>query len=1034
MDFLPWILRLCLLMLVRTVLISSLGNDTDRQALFAFKNGITQYPYHVMSSWNHSTHFCEWFGVTCSLRHQRVATLNLENHELVGTISPFVGNLSFLRVLNLSNNNFYGKIPQEFGRLSRLHHLDLSVNSFGGEIPLNLSKCENLTYLRVGSNALIGSIPFQLASLEKLIQLSLFKNNLTGTIPPWIGNFSSLRELSLARNSLHGSIPNELGQLSQLNFFQVGMNMLSGVIPPPLYNITSLSFFLVAQNQLHGSLPSNVGLTLPNLLYFYVDLNNFHGPIPNSLSNASNIQSLEFGSNGFTGSIPNNLGSLRSLSRLSFGRNKLGYGRADDLSFITSLSNCTFLEVLGLGSNSLGGNLPESIGNLLSHLQRLILGDNLFNGPLPTSIENLVNLTVLAVQENSFSGSIPFGIGKLQQLRQLNLYSNNFSGKISSSLGNLTQVIYFYLFNNRLEGTIPPSLGNCKEMFELFLDSNKLSGTIPKEVLTLSSLIHFSVTNNSLSGSLPLEVGTLINLEGLGVSNNNLSGEIPNTLGRCFKLEELKMGHNSFYGLIPMSLKSLRGIQTINFSHNNLIGKIPDFFTNVSFLQSLDLSYNDFDGKVPEEGIFKNASAISVRGNKKLCGGIEELHLRVCKENKIERSKQSLPRRMIIIIASMVLSFIVVAICCFAYWRKKFRNANIAADATTTSSALDKWNHGASYLDIFNSTNGFSSECLIGSGSFGSVYKGVLSDQETFVAIKVLNLQQKGSANSFLAECEALKNIRHRNLIKVVTICSSIDFEGNDFKALMFEFMPNGSLERWLHPNTGDCLSSRNLSFIQRLSIAIDVAFGLEYLHHSYEETIVHCDIKPSNILLDRDMTARVGDFGLARFLFNNSGDQSESQTLSSGLKGSIGYIPPEYGVGGKVSTHGDMYSYGILLLEMFTGKMPTNEMFKDGLNLYDFVSMALPDRVSEIVDASLFSKTDGVEEEGEIGEPGNVNESEEAPALSRRTMQSKRLDCLVSVLTIALSCCAPLPKDRAMVSDVVKKMIDVRHSFCRAA
>ncbi|KAL5703679.1 hypothetical protein ACHQM5_022204 [Ranunculus cassubicifolius] len=1020
-------------MLLRTILISSLGNDTDRQALLAFKNGITQDPHNVMSSWNHSTHFCKWFGVTCSLRHQRVVTLNLLSHELVGTISPSVGNLSFLGVLNLSSNNFYGNIPQELGRLSRLQYLNLSINSLGGKIPLNLSKCENLIYLDVGSNALVGSIPFQLTSLKKLTRLNLGKNNLTGKIPPWVGNYSSLTSLSLEYNSLHGSIPNELGQLSQLQYFQVSVNMLSGVIPPPLYNITSLSFFSVTQNQLHGSLPSNLGLTLPNLLNFFVDLNNFHGPIPNSLSNASKIEMLGFRTNGFTGSIPNIFGSLQSLIWLNFGHNKIGYGGADDLSFITSLSNCTVLEVLALNDNSLGGNLPESIGNLSSHLQRLTLGRNLFNGPLPTSIENLVNLTGLGVEQNSFNGSIPFGIGKLQHLNALFLHSNNFSGQIPSSLGNLTQLISLYLDNNRLEGTIPPSLGNCKEMFDLFLDSNKLSGTIPKEVLTLSSLVHFSAADNSLSGSLPLEVGTLINLESLAVSHNNLSGEIPAKLGSCVKLEFLYMGNNLFYGTIPHSIQSLRGIKQIDFSHNNLSGKIPEFLMNVSLLEYLDLSHNDFDGKIPEEGIFKNASAIFVRGNKKLCGGIKELHLRVCNEDKVERSGQSHSRRIIIIIGFGVLSFIVAAICCSAYCLRKFRKPNAAGDATVNSSALDQWRLGASYLEIFNSTNGFSSECLIGSGSFGSVYKGVLSDQETFVAIKVLNLQQKGAANSFLAECEALKNIRHRNLIKVVTVCSSIDFEGNDFKALVFEFMPNHSLERWLHPNTGYRLSSRNLSFIQRLNIAIDVAFGLEYLHHSYEETIVHCDIKPSNILLDRDMTARVSDFGLTRFLFKNFGDQSESQTHSSGLKGSIGYIPPEYGVGGKVSTQGDMYSYGILLLEMFTGKMPTNEMFKDGLNLYDFVSMALPDRVSEIVDASLISETDGVKEEGKIGESGNVNESEEAPALSRRTMQWKRLDCFVSVLTIALSCCAPLPKDRTVVADVVKKMIDVRHLFCRS-
>ncbi|KAL5703691.1 non-specific serine/threonine protein kinase [Ranunculus cassubicifolius] len=1036
MDILPSILRLCLLILVCTVLISGLGNDTDTQALLAFKNEITRDPHQVMSSWNHSTHFCKWLGVTCSLRHQRVVTLDLGNHELVGTISPSVGNLSFLKVLNLSSNNYHGEIPQEFGRLSRLHYLDLSVNSLGGKIPLNLSKCGNLTYLNVGRNALVGSIPFQLASLKKLVRLGLFNNNLTGTIPPWVGNYSSLRQFSLSYNSLHGSIPNELGQLSQLQFFSAGGIMLSGVIPPSLYNITSLSVFSVAENQLHGSLPSNLGLTLPNLLSFLVGDNNFHGPIPNSLSNTSNVQYLDFSGNGFTGSIPNNLGSLQSLVVLNFFKNMIGYGRADDLSFITSLSNCTVLKYLGLANNLLGGELPESVGNLSSRLQYLSLAANLIHGPLPLSIENLISLTSLIAKQNLFSGSIPFGIGKLRQLNQIDIGSNNFSGKIPSSLGNLTLLSILYMGNNRLEGTIPRSLGNCKGMFSLNISSNKLSGTIPKQVLTLSSLGYFSVFNNSLSGSLPLEVGTMINLEGLDVSENNLSGEIPVTLGSCFKLEFLYMGGNLFYGPIPQSLESLRGLQHIDFSHNNLSGKIPEFLMNVSLLEYLDLSYNDFDGNVPKEGIFKNASAIFVRGNKKLCGGIQELRLRVCNEDRVERSRQFHSRRIIIIIGFGVLSFIVAAICCSAYCLRKFRKPNAAGNATVNSSALDKWRLGASYLEIFNSTNGFSSECLIGSGSFGSVYKGVLSDQETCVAIKVLNLQQKGAANSFLAECEALKNIRHRNLIKVVTVCSSIDFEGNDFKALIFEFMPNDNLERWLHPNTDYSLPSRNLSFIQRLNIAIDVAFGLEYLHHNYEETIVHCDIKPSNILLDRDMTARVSDFGLARFLFNNSGDQSQSQTLSSGLKGSIGYIPPEYGVGGKVSTQGDIYSYGILLLEMFTGKMPTNEMFKDGLNLYDFVFMALPDRVSAIVDASLFSKTDGVEEEGEIGEPGNVNvnESEEAPALSRRTMQWKRLDCLVSVLTIALSCCAPLPKDRAAVSDVVKKMIDVRHLFCRTA
>ncbi|KAL5710358.1 non-specific serine/threonine protein kinase [Ranunculus cassubicifolius] len=1007
-----------------------MGNDTDRHALLAIKEGITQDPHGVMSSWNESTHFCNWLGVTCSLRHrQRVMGLNLGNHELFGTISPSVGNLSFLREFNLSNNNFNGNIPEEFGRLSRLQLLDLSHNSMGGEIPVNLSACAELSNLILQYNGLEGSIPFQLSSLKKLSFLYLGANHLTGTIPPSIGNCSLLRNLSMARNTLHGSIPNEFGQLSQLQHFAVSFNMLYGIIPPSLYNITSLYVFSVAGNKMNGSISSSVGQTLPNLKYFYLDGNSFQGPIPVSLSNASKLEILNIGFNNFTGSVPKNLGSLQSLTILGLGDNKLGYERDDDLNFINSLSNCTFLEYLSLNDNRLGGVLPESIGNLSTHLQSLVLGRTLIGGPIPRSIENLVGLVTLGLETNQFIGSIPSGIGKLHKLNVLILNSNRLSGQIPFSLGNLTRLIYLHMRANRLQGTIPPSLGNSQALLELDVSSNKLSGTIPKQLFTLSSLIFCFLSNNFLSGNLPSEVGTLINLERLAASNNSLSSKIPSTLGSCLKLEFLSLGSNKFQGPIPNSLKDLKGIKGIDLSHNNLTGKIPEFLMNLPILDYLNLSYNDFEGEVAKKGIFRNASAISVLSNKKLCGGIKELHLPICVEIEVHRSRHVLSRRITIIISVGVLSFILVVISCSAYGLRMFRKANSTSAAPTTSSALEKWKSGASYLEIFNSTNGFSSELLIGTGSFGSVYKGVLSDEETYVAIKVLNLQLKGASKSFTAECEALKNIRHRNLIKVVTVCSSIDFEGNDFKALIFEFIPNGSLEQWLHPtHTDDQQQSRALSFVQRLNIAIDIAFGLEYLHHGYGETIVHCDIKPSNVLLDMDMVVRVGDFGLAKFIFNTVDDQSETQTLSSGLKGSIGYIPLEYGVGGKVSTSGDMYSYGILLLEMFTGKNPTSEMFKDGLSLYEFVASALPDHVLEIVDASLFSET--LEDGEDDGERGNVDESEEAPVLSRRTMEWKRGECLVSILEIALSCSAPLPKDRAVVSDIIKKLISVRELF----
>ncbi|XP_059639136.1 probable LRR receptor-like serine/threonine-protein kinase At3g47570 [Cornus florida] len=179
------------------------------------------------------------------------------------------------------------------------------------------------------------------------------------------------------------------------------------------------------------------------------------------------------------------------------------------------------------------------------------------------------------------------------------------------------------------------------------------------------------------------------------------------------------------------------------------------------------------------------------------------------------------------------------------------------------------------YAEHLEAKNGLSSTDLIGEGRYHSVYKGMLNSGEQVVAVKVLNLQQHGANKSFLAECEALRNIRHRNLLKIITSCASIDFKGNDFKALVFELMPNWSLESWLHPTLfeQDDLSSSvlpdsmSLNLIQRLNIAIDVASALDYLHHHCETTMIHCDLKPSNVLLDSELCAHVGDFGLARFL-----------------------------------------------------------------------------------------------------------------------------------------------------------------------
>ncbi|MBA0749600.1 hypothetical protein Gogos_003504 [Gossypium gossypioides] len=215
-----------------------------------------------------------------------------------------------------------------------------------------------------------------------------------------------------------------------------------------------------------------------------------------------------------------------------------------------------------------------------------------------------------------------------------------------------------------------------------------------------------------------------------------------------------------------------------------------------------------------------------------------------------------------------------------------------------------------SYQSILRATNGFSMQNLVGSRSFGFVYKGVLEENGAFIAVKVFNLLNRGASRSFLAECEALKHIRHRNLVKVLTAISGFDYQGNDFKALVYEFMENGSLEDWLDRSTGmhELETTRKLNFFQRLNVAIDVAHALEYLHHHGETSIIHCDIKPSNILLDEEMVGHISDFGLAKIFFGDKLNNSTNQSSSLGLRGTVGYAPPEYGMGSELSTKGDVY------------------------------------------------------------------------------------------------------------------------------
>lgn len=876
---------------------------SDNLALLSFKSLISD-SHGELDSWNNTLHHCKWRGVTCN-NPGRVIALELDNLNLTGSISPHLANLTFLTTLNLSANNFNGFIPQELGRLAKLQYFTLSYNSLSGDIPVSLSNCSNLLSISLGNNMLTGALKPELGVLSKLQVLSLSENNLSGSIPSELGNLSSLNGLYLFNDGLEGRIPQEMGKLTNLKIFQVGTNRLSGEIPPSVYNISSIQFFTAGYNQLVGSLPPSMFQTLPNLQMLLLDDNRLHGRIPASLSNATELVELDLKNNNFSSIVPSELGFLQNLYWINLGLNQLEASSAEDWKFFTSLTNCSLLSTVGLESNRFSGELPQSIANLSARLDGISIGNNQVSGSIPEGIDKLVNLTVFLMHNNRLSGSIPSSIGKLKKLHVLNLSGNKFKGSIPDSIGNLTQLIMLYSEASGLSGSIPASIGNCQGLLELDLSYNDLSGEIPKELLSISALsTYVYLSNNKLSGSLPAEVSNLKNLGVFDVSENRITGQIPSAIGDCQSLEQLFLQGNLFQGEIPESLSRLHGLKLLDLSKNNLSGHIPEQLGSLRALLYLNLSYNNLEGEVPTIGVFANTSAVSLTGNYRLCGGDPKLNLTACDTQSNRKKHLSLTLKIIIPVVSAIaclalLIFVFVAL----HWRKKSKWRS----TSTSEFGIEDQFMRVSYSELFEGTNGFSASNLIGVGGFGSVYQGTISSEERMVAVKVLDLQIQGASKSFMAECEALRNIRHRNLLKIITACSSVDNEGNDFKALVLEFMPNGSLEKWLHPMQFDRTPSKTMNLIERLNIAIDVASALDYLHHYGHKPIIHCDLKPSNVLLDNDMCAHVADFGLAKFLSEMVPQSFECSTSSFDIKGSIGYIAP-----GKLSSQ-------ILLLLLFS-------------------------------------------------------------------------------------------------------------------
>ncbi|AES80238.1 LRR receptor-like kinase family protein [Medicago truncatula] len=913
-----------------TFAISS-SSDTDKLALLALKEKLTNGVSDSLPSWNESLHFCEWQGIT---------------------------------LLILVHVDLHGEIPSQVGRLKQLEVLNLTDNKLQGEIPTELTNCTNMKKIVLEKNQLTGKVPTWFGSMMQLSYLILNGNNLVGTIPSSLENVSSLEVITLARNHLEGNIPYSLGKLSNLVFLSLCLNNLSGEIPHSIYNLSNLKYFGLGINKLFGSLPSNMNLAFPNIEIFLVGNNQLSGSFPSSISNLTTLKEFEIANNSFNGQIPLTLGRLTKLKRFNIAMNNFGIGGAFDLDFLSSLTNCTQLSTLLISQNRFVGKLLDLIGNFSTHLNSLQMQFNQIYGVIPERIGELINLTYLNIGNNYLEGTIPYSIGKLKNLGGLYLKSNKLYGNIPTSIANLTILSELYLNENKLEGSIPLSLIYCTRLEKVSFSDNKLSGDIPNQkFIHLKHLIFLHLDNNSFTGPIPSEFGKLMQLSRLSLDSNKFSGEIPKNLASCLSLTELRLGRNFLHGSIPSFLGSLRSLEILDISNNSFSSTIPFELEKLRFLKTLNLSFNNLHGEVPVGGIFSNVTAISLTGNKNLCGGIPQLKLPACSIK---------PKRL------------------------------------PSSPSLQNENLRVTYGDLHEATNGYSSSNLLGAGSFGSVYIGSLPNFRRPIAIKVLNLETRGAAKSFIAECKSLGKMKHRNLVKILTCCSSVDYKGEDFKAIVFEFMPNMSLEKMLHDNEGS--GSHNLNLTQRIDIALDVAHALDYLHNDIEQAVVHCDVKPSNVLLDDDIVAHLGDFGLARLINGSSNHSSNDQITSSTIKGTIGYVPPgRYGTGVPVSPQGDIYSFGILLLEMLTGKRPADNMFCENLSLHKFCKMKIPEGILEIVDSRLL-----------------------IPFAEDRTgiVENKIRNCLVMFARIGVACSQEFPAHRMLIKDVIVKLNEIKSKF----
>ncbi|KDP43119.1 hypothetical protein JCGZ_26652 [Jatropha curcas] len=393
----------------------------------------------------------------------------------------------------------------------------------------------------------------------------------------------------------------------------------------------------------------------------------------------------------------------------------------------------------------------------------------------------------------------------------------------------------------------------------------------------------------------------------------------------------LDLSYNNLSGQIPPSIGTLSKLEALVLSHNHLVGEVPVQVAEMSSLGKLDLSFNNLQGKLGKQ--FSHWPAEAFQGNSQLCGS----PLHQCDEFGSGNQRSGLSESTVVVISAFTtlaaIAILVLGLALFFKHKRESlrRGSELSCIYSSTSSKAQRrplFQNGSTakrdfrWEDIMEATKNLSDEYIIGSGGSGTIYKAELHTGEIVAVKRILWKDDFLLNKSFTREVKTLGRIRHRHLVKLLGYCTN---KGAGSNMLIYEYMENGSVWDWLHQQPVNSKKKKSLDWEARLRIAVGLAQGVEYLHHDCVPTLIHRDIKSSNVLLDLNMEAHLGDFGLAKALVEDNDSNTES---NSWFAGSYGYIAPEYAYSLKATEKSDVYSMGIVLMELVSGKMPTDASF----------------------------------------------------------------------------------------------------------